>query len=41
MWLKNRHEYSDEPSYLIRQNLHFSSERLRSMLRGIDTVLID
>ena len=32
-------KYSDEPSYRIRHNLQFSSERLRSMLRGIDTVL--
>ena len=38
-WFKTRLKYSDEPSYRIRQNLHFSSERLRSMLRGIDTVL--
>ncbi len=34
-----RFQYSDEPSYRIRQNLHFSSERMRSVLRGIDTVL--
>ncbi len=32
-------KYSDEPSYRIRQNLQIRSERLRSMLRGIDTVL--
>ncbi len=38
-WLKNRAEYSDEPSWRISHKLQFSSERLRSMLRGIDTVL--
>ena len=32
-------KYSDEHSYRIRQNLHFSSERMRSMLRGVDRVL--
>ncbi len=37
--LKNRAEYSDEPSYRIRQNLHFSSERMRSLLRKIDRFL--
>ncbi len=36
---KTRPKYSDEPSYRIRQNLQIRSERLRSMLRGIDRVL--
>ena len=38
-WLNNRAEYSNEPSWRIRQNLQFSSERIRSMLRRIDTAL--
>ncbi len=38
-WFKTRPKSSDEPSYRIRQNLQIRSERLRSMLRGIDTVL--
>ncbi len=37
--IRNLPKYSDEPSYRIRQNLQFSSERMRSMLRSIDTVL--
>ncbi len=32
-------KYSDEPSWRIRHYLQFSSERLRSMLSGIDRVL--
>ncbi len=32
-------KYRDEPSWRTRHKLQFSSERLRSMLRGIDTVL--
>ncbi len=38
-WFKTRPKYSDEPSYRIRQNLQMSSERLRSMLMRVDTVL--
>ena len=37
--LKNRAEYSDEPSCRITQNLQLSSERLRSMFRRIDRFL--
>ncbi len=32
-------KYSDEPSRRTSHKLPFLSERLRSMLRGIDTVL--
>ncbi len=38
-WFKTRPEYSDEPSYRVRQKVHFSSERLRSLLRKIDRFL--
>ncbi len=37
--VKKRPMYSDEPIYRIRQNLHFSSERMRSLLRKIDRFL--
>ncbi len=35
----DRSKYSDDPSYRIRQKVHFSSERLRSLLRKIDRFL--
>jgi len=38
-WFKTRPKYSDDASYRIRQNLQISSERFRSMLRSIDTIL--
>ena len=37
--IKNRPKYSDDASYRIRQKVHFSSERLRSLLRKIDRFL--
>ncbi len=37
--IRNLPKYSDGPSYRIRHKLQFRSERLRSMLRNIDTVL--